>query len=104
MARFTTIQSYLVTDQFGAPNAATSITIADSAEHVVLATAGCAVYMSMTEQGLDIMQQRFLITDLNNAGGPFTIPAPKGANSQLWFAPADGFAATPLATLSVMVN
>ena len=103
MARFTTIQSRNMADPAtGAPVAAFAISIGQVAETLTISPQFCNVYMSMTEQGLAIPNQRFEFTD-SIAFGAVTIPAPKGANAQVWFVAPAG-AVAPNSTLSMLVN
>lgn len=96
----TSIQSLVLTDALAASTGPQSISLPANATSLTL-HASSAVFMSLTEQGLDITRQRFALPD--GMLIPIVIPAPKSSNYQVWFQIND-LAAVPNVVLSVVVN
>jgi len=105
MPHFTTIQSALTSDAMGEPITKTfSISFGQAATSISITAYASPVWMSLTEAGLDIVQQRYYIPDMAGTASQVIIPAPYGVNHQLWFRSAAELIGEPYATLSVMVS
>lgn len=101
----TSIQTLVITDNTGTRTKAQAISLPASAKSLTLFASGAQVFMALTEQGLDITRQRFLLPDAAASPGltPVVIPAPQSSNNQVWFV-GNAMGAGPDATLSVVVN
>jgi len=104
------IQSLQLTSDIGVALKGRAVSIPLKAKKILIST-DCIAFMSLTEQGLEIPEQRMSLPQqlpdgsVTNPSPPICIPIPSGANGQLWFQAntTGGIAPAPSAYVSVLI-
>ena len=104
------IQAQRLTDDVGQALKGIAISIPLKAKKILISL-DCIAFMSLTETGLSIPEQRMSLPQqlpdgsVTNPSPPICIPIPSGANGQLWFQAntTGGIAPAPSAYVSVLI-
>lgn len=104
------IQALQLTSDIGAALKGRAVSIPLTAKKILIST-DCIAFMSLTEQGLEIPEQRMSLPQqlpdgsVTNPSPPICIPIPSGANGQLWFVAntTGGISPAPSAYVSVLI-
>jgi len=104
------IQALRLTSDIGVALEGRAVSIPLTAKKILIST-DCIAFMSLTEQGLEIPEQRMSLPQQLPDGvnpspsPPICIPIPSGANGQIWFKARStiGIDPSPDAYISVLI-
>jgi len=104
------IQAQRLTDEVGQALKGIAISIPLQAKKILISL-DCIAFMSLTETGLTIPEQRMSLPQqkpdgsVTNPSPPICIPIPSGANGQLWFQAntTGGLAPAPESYVAVLI-